>query len=398
MGTRAIKGRFAFEYDRVLSETDFHWLSKFDVFVPGHIISPELVRKYREAGTQLFFYEWALGFYNSQTRHDPWLAEVFDNHPDWLLDPGTEMRFGSHNLLCWYYDLGNPEFRKAWAGQLALKLRESGYAGIFFDCLPSKNVHPREELRQLFASRHPGQTYAGAFGTLLACLREEIAGAKIFTNQGYRVPDKLLPCADFDLSESYMTTHDNSRLFVSAGERGRLTNIRPWWDERQRWKSTKHIVGHCIGESVAGVCNSLEIMHLNYACPLPGPDGTPLPDREAIHYAFAAARLFGHNAYVQHQNKEGHPELDHDDIYFVDLGKPLVPMRELGDKAACRVFERGIAVVNGTGKKISVDLPAAGTWRNTFTGELTTGPALMVPANVQADGIVAPAGRVFVRV
>jgi hypothetical protein len=395
-----MKSRFAFEYNTSLAHSDFDWFSRFEIFVPGSILPPELVNQYHACGTRLYFYEWAVAFHDAEARRSAWVASARDSHPDWLLNHGAGVVRKEGASPAWYYDLGNQALREARIDFLVGKLKESNYDGIFFDCLGTFDHGSRPHLAGVeaeFARRHPGQSYAEFLGRFLADLKSRIGESGLFTNQGFRNPKRYLPSADHDLSESYITTHAAARSWQHCGVTRPLTNIHPWNDPDHPWQSSRHNIQHCIVAERERARAQAEVLHLNYAFPVPEKDGMLVGDREAIHYAVAVGKLFGHAAYVQHQGKAEHPEFDHDPIYFVELGPDHGPMIQLGDQLACRAFARGFVVVNGTGQEQEIALPHAGRWRDEFTGRGFTGSGVCVPVNVQLDGHIAPAGRIFSR-
>jgi hypothetical protein len=257
--------------------------------------------------------------------------------------------------------------------------------------------------------RHPEVDYDHALSGLLASLRRLKPKTTIFTNQGYRVPAVYLPAADYDLSESLMTSYawgEPVEIFVE-GEglvRTQETFYRPW-------KDLKPIVD-AIDADIARYNPSLRILHLNYAKPLYLPTGKSETSRDrrrpvyrksvdkaAIYYGYAAAKLWGHESYTA--SPDG-LRFAQDEIYFVDLGQPLGERYEEEGGLVRRYYEKGLVAIAHSDRPVTADLTSSrlssdiqGLW-DCYEGKPITGFTVTIAPTVsQASGRSYPAGRVY---
>src|SRR3990172_5264130 len=59
----AKKGSVAFHYAASLTDEERSWLQRFEIVVPAAILPQSQIDRLHEAGSRLFFYEWATGLY-----------------------------------------------------------------------------------------------------------------------------------------------------------------------------------------------------------------------------------------------------------------------------------------------------------------------------------------------
>ncbi len=121
------------------------------------------------------------------------------------------------------------------------------------------------------------------------------------------------------------------------------------------------------------------------------------PDREAIHYAAACALLFGNSAYVQCEGSADNPALDHDDVYFADLGEPESEIIGLKGSIDYRIFANGIVAANGSRDDFELEIKANGSFLDLMSMKVCE-KIFPLPKNIHADGGIAPSGRIFYRI
>jgi len=405
------KGVFAFYYAPQLTPEDLNWAKRFKTFVSGAVLPASQIRELKRSGLKLFFYEWITGFYlakdGEKSTNNSWEASVKKDKPEWLLnpqrpDPGPD---GQHRA--YYYDPFHPELRLAWAKRLAQTLQDSGYDGVFFDLVGSGSV-PRDLLK-IYDERHADISYDQAMAGFLRSLKRLRPEALLFTNQGYRIPDSYLAGADYDLSESLMTSYawgEQVRIYVE-GEglvEKQESFYRPWEELKQHTES--------IAADIRRENPELQIYHLNYVNPLYAPtgrtetiEGREYPvfrmdiDRPAIYFGYVAAKLWGHESYSPAPQAM---RFGQDDIYFVDLGAPLGDRYEERDGLVVRYYEKGVVVLNPSGQKQSLDLasrwipPGVDKLFDCYAGKIQQGFTVTLNPTVSpASGRTYPAGRVY---
>lgn len=400
------KGAFAFEYNTKFAIDDAGWFSRFEIFVPGSILPEDIIQQYKKNGTRLLFYEWAVAFYEIEAKKDRWYKNVLNHHPEWLLNKGKPVLIGKNKIPAWYYNMGNKELQASRAQHLLQKLQSSEYDGIFMDCLGTFDYKEIPEhlvkIDQEFKSRHGNLVYAKALGEFLNLLKNLMGSKILFTNQGYRNAGYYLKNTDVDLTESYITTHAGSKAIDHKGTKVPLTNFHPWYDETQLWSSSKFIIDHFTVKNLKDLQNKPEIFHLNYCYPVFNKETNSfITDREAIYYSYCTAKLFGHAAYVQHQQIPGEPnsKLNHDDLYFIDLGKIVSVNLEIeGGLVGFAEYENAYILLNGTGYPYWFSINHEKLVFDIYNKVRIAAKNIYVPANQQSDGTRTSTGRVYLKI
>ena len=326
----------AFHYAAVFTPRELAWYTRFDMLVTGAILAPAMSRKLQRSATKLVAYEWISGFYPGDPVSAPpaWHKEVCCQKPSWTLTEGpitggaAEKGKAAH-----WYDFGNDALIEARARNLAKRVTDAGYHGLFFDTPGFEHLPPVAQT--VFRQRYPRMDYDERQGRFLAALRRALpAGKVLFTNQGYRHADHLLPHADFDLTES---------TFTGVGERG-STIFRQWHDPARAWESVRTPMYELILPTLRKF-PKVRMVHVNYA-------GTnPADVHRAIQYGYAASLIFGHDSYLMAPAASAAEE---DPIYFTDLGPAEDFWKEEPSGAVWRRFRHGIAVLNSATRRVEI--------------------------------------------
>ncbi|HEV8658139.1 MAG TPA: hypothetical protein VGS96_05885 [Thermoanaerobaculia bacterium] len=344
---------FAFHYESSLSEEALAWYSQFDLLITHDPLPRDQVNRLHAAGTKLLFYEWSVAFYES--RATKWQRSLRSHRQaDLLNEVPLTGATGSTTSAAWYFDPASPEHEFGRARDIARRIEEAGYDGVFFDTTTVDSVHP--EARKEYERRHPETPYDAAFSRFLVQLRKRLPNAVLFTNQGYRKAAYYLPYVDWDLTESVITGPSNG-----------LHQLRPWNDPADPWSSS-HFVMRTEIEPIAARYPHVRFGHLNYA------DGS---SPETIRLVVAAAQLFGGDGYVVAPATA--EEID--PIYFRNPGKPVSLRFDGADgKTAYRFFEHGLIAVTAANEEITIRNIQRKTMRDHVTGELTCGDVITIPA------------------
>lgn len=411
IGYPSVNGSFAFYYAPRLTEQELAWFRRFQIVVPGAVLPSPQILELKRGGTKLFFYHWLTGFYldgrPGKPRDGSWESFVYHTRPGWLLNPNQPDAGPDGQGRAYYYDPCHPDLQLAWARQLSQRLQSSSYDGIFFDLVGSFSLPPH--LQAVYKARHPDTPYDQALSGALRALKRMRPEALIFTNQGYRTPQAYLPLADYDLSESLMTSYawgEVIKLFVE-GEglvEKQETYYRPW-EELER-------IIDSIEADVKQHNPAVKLFHLNYVNPLYRPTGKTeivagksYPvfrkelDRPAIYYGYAAAKLWGRESYSQ--SLEG-IRFSRDEIYFADLGKPLGEGYEERGGMVRRYYEKGVVALipSEAGKTADLGSPfipsrVKGLW-DCYRGKAVEGfTVTLEPTVSSASGHSYPAGGVY---
>ncbi len=322
-GASAPADTVAFHYAAIFPPDALRWYKRFRLLVTGAVLSSEQSKALRENGPKLVAYEWSTGLYAGEpASHRSWEASVRANR-SWLLASNPSGGgSAAAGRTAWWYDFGNPEFRRQRAKWLADLLDRSQYDGLFFDTVGSEQLPPA--MLAAFQQRWPGEDYNASQGEFFAELRRLAGNRKlIFLNQGYRHAAHLLPHADLDLTESYFTAIEGER-----------TRFRSWNDPQTPWESIRLPMEQLVipaGQKFPKV----RFVHVNYA--------TPDAADRAARYAWAVSRLWNHTGYTMVPGNAGS---ERDPLYFSETGAPTSDRWEQDGPVVFRSFEGGIVAIN----------------------------------------------------
>ena len=324
----------AFRYSAVFTAAEIEWYSRFHLLVTGGILAADQTSRLLAAGCRLIAYEWAPAFYPGDSVSTPldWQERVRVRQRDWLISPSPEGGgAAAPGKTAFWYDLADPSLRAARATHLAAAISSNGYSGVFLDT-PGFEQLP-ESMRRAFNARHPGLDYNEQQGRFFEKLREALGPSRVlFLNQGYRHAAEFLPHADYDLTESYFTAQSGSG-----------TVFRPWHNPQAPWESIRTPLEQLVIPASLRF-PKVRFVHLGYA------GSSPSEIRRAIHYGYAAAKLWNHDSYLMSASSSD----EVDSIYERSLGRPLTASYQestTGD-AAWRHFEHGIVALNSSSRRI----------------------------------------------
>ncbi|MEA3401112.1 MAG: hypothetical protein U9R79_07710 [Armatimonadota bacterium] len=302
-------------------------------------------------GCRLFLYFWTNGMYEGPHSRDPpygdWCEELVSRSADQLLSPQPLPSLSGQPA--YYFDFTSEALRSRLCEELAAARLLTGYDGIFFDYAGEYALPP--EVVELWRTRHPGVPYDTAVAAFLALLRARDPDCLIFTNQAFRSDQPILADVDYDLAESYATSHAWGPETEVGGETVRETYFRPW-------------SGHLGIEEMYRACTEAlrrtpprgELFFLDYARPrYRGAENAVLQralDLEAIYYSYCAAALWGHHSFCSGWYS-GHEYRG--PLYFVDLGQPLGEGPEELDGAVLREYEHGVVVLMTSLEPVEID-------------------------------------------
>ena len=387
------QGAFAFHYAYRLSESDLRWLAKFRVVVLARALPAPDAQRLQRAGVTLFLYEWLTGFYRDG-HSGPWENFLVSSKPSWLLNPQGPVAGPDDTGRAYYYDPAVPDLRNAWALELSRRLERGSTPGVFFDLVGRLSVP--ERLLRSYTERHPETPFDAAMAGQIRALRTARSSptpSVPITPQ--RRPSELSACA----------THQAVEVFVDG--RGLVKTRETFY---RSWDALRPIVSSV--DAAAKRHNpGVRLLHLNYVAPRFQPTGQArlvkgakhlvvreTTDRPAIYYAFAAAKLWGHDSFSALEGVLS----ARDDVYFADLGHPLGQTWEERDGLLVRYYRKGAVVVNPSGDARGARLespllpPDVRDLWDCYAGSPVGGLTITVEPTVSAvSGIRYPAGRVY---
>lgn len=353
------RGSFAVHYEPTLSEEDLQWYSHFDILVTHDPLPRDQVDRLHAAGTKLVLYEWSVAFYES--RATEWQRSLLRNKRSLLNYTPLTGGVGSNSSGASYFDPATVEHQFGRAADLRRRIEAVGYDGVFFDTTTAVSVHP--QARRTYEQRHPETHYDEAFARFLLQLRQSLPNAILITNQGYRNAPYYLPYVDWDLTESLITSPDQTGLGSQQ--------IRPWTDSADPWNSIEFVMRTDI-EPVAARYPHVRFGHLNYI------NAIDRSSAESIRLVVAISEIFGADGYVQIPAMFG----DLGRIYFRNPGKPISKRFDRADgKVMYRYFENGVIAITSAAEEVKIENVEGRALRNHVSGELTCGVAIKLPGS-----------------
>lgn len=304
------------------------------------------------AGCELFVYLWFDGFYQKEAdpahplmRTYPGMAPLFTalNRPEFLLNPGNPLQGNGAVQPAFFYDFGNPAFRRTFIEAIRARLRATGYRGVFFDYIGGWAL-PKEVVA-LWEARHPTLSRDEAGATFLRGLRRAIPGIRIFGNQTYRLPAVYDDTIDFDLTESHATSFvwgKETELEIAGKGRQKITETfyRPW-DGASGYRAISQARRERQARRPRTRVFDLNYLQPRYLRESGSREFVPTTDRPAIFYGYVLAKLTGTDASASDWYCPG---FGRDEIYFADLGRPREETYTEEENVVTRYFARGVAV------------------------------------------------------
>ncbi len=427
------KGEFIFFSNTVVEQPernvrDFEYVKQFRICLTNgyqNFTGKEL-KELHAAGSEVFLYLWFNGYYEKELARGnlreedshpfPQMVELFravHEHPEWLLNPKQPEQGAGAVYPAYFFDFNNPEFRRFYIAFIQRRIRETGYDGIFFDYIGSWALP--DSVERLWKAKYPTVTYDDAGVQFLRELRKAAPHVRLFGNQAYRLPAAYYGCLDYDISESHATSFvwgKETRIFVQGKgmQAVRETFYRPWDGVAGYREISRERRERAANQS------RVRVYDINYLQPrytLTGKieqvEGKTVPvfaestDRPAIFYGYALAKLTNSDSYASDWYAPGYGK---DDIYFLDLGKPLEASFLEKESAVVRYFQNGFVVVTRRAER-TIFVPEAnrlptGTTRlwDVYEGkQIAAGsgrPQITIaPAYYPATASSYPSGRVY---
>lgn len=428
-----IKGEFIFFSNAVFEDAsrkaeNFNFIKRFRVCLTNGYknFSGKDLEELHVAGCEVFLYLWFNGFYEKELapkeedayiRRFPSITKAFreiHSRPGWVLNPQNPLKGSGATYPAYFFDYNNAEFRKYYIDFIQRYLTETNYDGVFFDYIGSWALP--EDVKALWAKKYPDITYDQAAIRFLKELREAIGQKRIFGNQAYRLSEDYYNYIDYDLSESHGTSFlwgKEAEIYLEGQgmTKVRETFYRPW-DGLNGYKQLSASL-----REKAAKYPQVRVFDLNYLQPWYVPtgehiqvDGRQVPvftkrtDRPAIFYSYALAKLVNIPSFASDWYAPGYGK---DDVYFLDLGKPVDSSFHEHEEVVVRYYEKGFVVATRKNGRVDFQpdakyLPKGviGLW-DLFEGTRVwnrTGHyrVTIYPAYYPATNSYYPSGRIYV--
>ncbi len=404
------------------------WLLKFDVVEMGGVgdfASIYAINFLKRCGVkEVLCYDWmpAVYYYLDGNNYEfvDWVYEtryLTTLNPEGPF-PHTETE--DYDFAREYYlDFGNSDVIERRVDFIENALKKYGYSGVFWDWGPGVFIDEPgySEMKKNFQQRHPEMEYKKAVGLFYAELKKRFDEDDfvIFTNQGYRNAENVLPYVDYDMAESYVTGDFYSGKTLNVRGYGKIkvpeTLYFPVSEEgEENFYDTLYHVRY-VHELVStyGGKDFKKFVFMNYAAPEfvydeKSGEYIPEPPKKAIFLSFATAKLVNETAYLEVPFNN---DFNIYNIYFVNLGQALGSDFIVNEEEqyAIRFFENGFVFVyfgNEVQKQIKVSddfIPKGVYYYDLYNKKWQKASSHSIILNIKTDidtvsGRTIPAGRV----
>ena len=406
------------------------FVSRFNMVEIGGVgdIAPEnTIAFLRKRGVKtVFCYDWmpAVYYYPDEENY-PFVNWVYENRYTVSLNPEgpfphTESE-GYDFAREYYLDFLNQTLIEKRLNFLAGIVLDNGYNGLFFDWGSGVFIlEPEyEAIRRYFTQKHPDQCYLDSVKNFYSALRERCnqLSIEVFTNQGYRNAENVLPYVNYDMAESYIVGFDYYGRSLNVEGYGVVeipeTQYFPVSEEgNESFYDTLYyldLINSLIKQFGGRYFKGFVFM--DYAAPefvFNEKRGNYIAEkpRNAIFLSFASAKLINQTSFLE---VSFDPHLEFSNVYFVNLGGALGDNYQLNQQEhyAIRFYQNGFVMVyfgNSLKKDILIPsdfLPQYGFVYDVFSDRwlYINNHKVKVRIKTKIDsltGKIIPAGRVFV--
>ncbi len=367
------KGEFAIA-SLFNGENEVAWAKRFSVVEFGGVDDKRISsQKVQKAGLAFvehrLGYDWMPAFYYYLSGENrPIVNWIYQNKKSATLNPDGPFLHSeeSHYEWChdYYYNLANKKVFDYKIEQLQADMKASGLNGLFFDWADGKYIEDAKYkiILDNFKRLNPHKNYYEIIGNFYKKLKE--LGVFFITNQAFRQDKYLLPYIKYDMTESYITSTNDEKRSIQVEGKGWVENIQ----------TTKYFPIYNNSKTIDDSIKYIDLLtsykekykkygfenfiYLNYLGPkyeilYPGSKVYRLSQpKNGIYYGYAMGKLTDNIVYAQVPYNS---ELEQDDIYFYDLGKPLGKSYEKVGviHGYIRFFTKGFVLVSSsyTGEK-----------------------------------------------
>ena len=349
------------------SEYDKEWIEKFNIVQVGGVndadISPQVLKDKGVLKSMYHIgYDWMPAFYHyTSGTNRPFIVDIIKHKESMTLNPNGPFIHCKRNGYDWcedyyynYFDTTTFDMR---VNELVKAVNIKGYNGVFFDWGSTKFLSEPEnkQMYEFVTAHYPKQSYLEQVKKFYTTLQER--GVFVVSNQAFR-DDALLVSVDYDMTESYITTIKKLKKSIIVADKNvttiDLTRYYPIYAN-----------SHTIDDSLSFL-NLLDrykkkykkngfknFIYMNYIAPkyiqVSANTYKAVKPKNAIYYGYAMGKLTASIVYGEVQKNRN---LEKDDIYFYDLGKPLGESYQKLDAlhGYIRFFEKGFVLVSSAYK------------------------------------------------
>jgi len=406
---------------------EIEWAKKFDVVELGGIDDEHITRQFLKKkgvfGIKYHIgYDWMPAFYYyTSGKNRKYVDRLYKNRDKMTLNPNGPFLHCKKNGYDWckdfYYDYGNAELFNSRVSDLLKSMKEKGFNGLFFDWASGGFIDNKDykKMKDYFVKQNPKTNYFKFVGKFYKTLKDK--GIFVVTNQAFRKEKYLLKYVAYDMTESYITTDTDKKIRLQIVGKGwvdsiKVTNYYPIYKNSNSLKDSLHFINLLTSyKKKYKKYGFKNFIYLNYLAPAYERiyDSARLyrekKPKNAIYFGYAMAKLTDNIVYGEIPNNR---DLERDDVYFYDLGKPLgknyIKLNLLN--VYVRFYKNGFVLVSGAYKDdkylklISNFIPIGryiydaynNTWLQTKNSSIT------IKLDFKKDGFshqFLPTGRVY---
>ena len=342
-GIKILKKRGSYTLASMFRDNgEIQWAKKFDIVELGGVddihITYQMLKNRGVFGIKHHIgYDWMPAFYYYTSGKNR-------NFVDWLykykekatLNPNGPFLHCEENGYDWcrdyYYNFGDKKVFNKRVDTLIEDMKKRGFNGLFFDWASGRFLLSKEylNLKKYFEKLNPKKNYFETIGKFYKTLKDR--GVFVVTNQAFRKEKYLLKYVTYDMTESYITTDAKKKIKIQIAGKGwvdtiRVTNYYPIYKNSKTLKDSLHFIDLLTGyKEKYKKYGFKNFIFLNYLAPIYERvyDSALLyrekKPKNAIYFGYAMAKLTNNIVYGEISNNR---DLERDDIYFYNLGKPL---------------------------------------------------------------------------
>ncbi|MCF6173572.1 MAG: hypothetical protein L3J44_07330 [Campylobacteraceae bacterium] len=403
------------------------WANKFNIAELGgvddvHITSKLMIKKGALKIRHHIGYDWMPAFYYyTNGKNRKYVDWLYKNREKMTLNPNGPFLHCKKNGYDWcedfYYNYGDKKLLESRVDDLLKNMKSKRFNGLFFDWASGRFIDTKEykSIENYFLKQSPKMKYFEFIGKFYKTLKNR--GVFVVTNQAFRKEKYLLKHVTYDMTESYITTDTVKKIKLQIVGIGwvdsiKVTNYYPIYKNSKTIKDSLHFIDILTKyKKKYKKYGFKNFIYLNYIAPDYERvyDSVPLyrlkKPKNAIYFSYAMAKLTDNMVYAQiAKNKD----LERDDIYFYDLGKPLdKSYKKLSAiDAYIRFYENGFVLASSAYKRdiylkiLSLHIPKKRDIYDAYndTWLYSDGKSVNIKLNFKKDIFshkYLPAGRVY---
>ncbi|DAB29718.1 MAG TPA: hypothetical protein CFH84_07870 [Sulfurimonas sp. UBA12504] len=319
---------------------DTQWATKFEIVQTGGLYDRDIdYNLLKSKGLldikHLVGYDWMPAFYYYKDgSSEDFVKWLHTNKNIATLNPNGPFTHCVRNNYDWcedyYYNYFDEDVVNKRVDNLIINMKTKGFNGVFFDWGSAKFLLETEnqEINQYTLAKYPEEKYLHTVENFYSKLKNN--NVFIITNQAFR-DDSLLSYANYDMTESYITTTQNIKINANIQGKGfvdnaDITRYYPIYKDSSTIEDSLYFINILDDYKKKYKKDGFEnFIYMNYIAPkyikIKNTNTyLQVEPKNAIYYGYAMGKLSDSIVYAEVPQDRA---LERNEIYFYDLGSPL---------------------------------------------------------------------------